>query len=97
VEETTNVPLPEVFEGYLRHANTKTAKTAKTGDKRRQTRKRNRQKLANLSPHIARREKFDDKELGLQKLTARSLLGSLDEVEKHRDHKPLSYSNQECA
>jgi hypothetical protein len=48
-------------------------------------------------PHIARREKFDDKELGLQRLTARSLLASLDEAEKPRDHKTLRYSNQECA
>jgi hypothetical protein len=48
-------------------------------------------------PHIARRVKFDDKELGLQRLTARSLLVSLDEVEKHRDHKLLSDSNQNCA
>jgi hypothetical protein len=44
------------------------------------------------------REKFDDKELGLQRLTARSLLASLDEVEKHRDHKPrLSYSQIKSA
>jgi hypothetical protein len=43
------------------------------------------------------REKFDDKELGLQRLTARSLLASLDEVEKHRDRKPLSYSQIKSA
>jgi hypothetical protein len=43
------------------------------------------------------REKFDDKELGLQRLAARSLLASLDEVEKHRDHKPLSYSQIKSA
>jgi hypothetical protein len=41
-------------------------------------------KLAYLSRHLARRERFDDKELGLQRLAVRSLLASLDEVEMHR-------------
>jgi hypothetical protein len=41
-------------------------------------------KLAYLSRHLARRERFDDKKLGLQRVAARSLLASLDEVEMHR-------------
>jgi hypothetical protein len=41
-------------------------------------------KLAYLLRHLARRERIDDKELGLQRIAFRSLLASLDEVEMHR-------------
>jgi hypothetical protein len=102
MEETTKPSFARSirWQIYLRHANTKTANTAKTAinaRNRQQTRKHNKQKLAYLLPHIAMREKFDDKGLGLQRLTARSLLASLDEVEKHRDHKPISYSQIKSA
>jgi hypothetical protein len=41
-------------------------------------------KLAYLSRHLARRERFDEKELGLRGLATRALLATLDEVEVHR-------------
>jgi hypothetical protein len=41
-------------------------------------------KLAYLSWYLARRERFDDEELGLQRLAVRSLLASFDEVEMDR-------------
>jgi hypothetical protein len=88
VEETTKRSFAQSIRGqiYFRHAGTMTAMTAKTAinvRNRRQT-PRNRQKIAYLSRHLARRERFDDKELGLQRLAARSLLACLDEVEMQR-------------
>jgi hypothetical protein len=78
VEETTKRSFARSIRGLSPTYKYEDRQDSQGHDKRRQTRKRNRQKLPYYLPHIARREKFDDKELGLPRLTARSLLASLD-------------------
>jgi hypothetical protein len=74
----------EVLETAPATADADAGRPPRPGETSKSYRYRAGKKLAYLSRHLARRERFDEKELGLQRLASRALLATIDEVEMHR-------------